>query len=129
MLCLTLIRPTFPIAHRPSSSGDTLSLQRIEYLLGDQVFLEMLSGKHPYLTAAIKSLPLEEGGPVRVLPGDPVPDQERRLAERLVGICEGIMQGTRLGYVARASMHSCDVISFSWLRFMQSLHWLDYCCL
>ena len=73
--------------------GEALSLQRIEYLLGDQVFLEMLSGKHPYLTAAMKSLPLEEGGPLKIQPGDPVADQERRLAERLIGTCEEIMEG------------------------------------
>ncbi|KAK9916994.1 hypothetical protein WJX75_009612 [Coccomyxa subellipsoidea] len=77
----------------PDRPGEALSLQRIEYLLGDQVFLEMLSGKHPYLTAAMKSLPLEEGGPLKIQPGDPVPDQERRLAERLIGTCEEIMQG------------------------------------
>lgn len=79
--------------HCACRPGEALSLQRIEYLLGDQVFLEMLSGKHPYLTAALKSLPLEEEGPLKIQPGDPVPDQERRLAERLIGTCEEIMQG------------------------------------
>lgn len=74
---------------RPSKPDETLSLARIEYLLGDQIFLGMMAGEHPYLMAAIKSLPLREGEN----PGDPVPQQERRLAERLVRICEKILQG------------------------------------
>ncbi|CAL8466547.1 g6083 [Coccomyxa elongata] len=74
---------------RPSESDETLSLARIEYLLGDQIFLGMMAGEHPYLMAAIKSLPLREGGN----PGDPVSLQERRLAERLIRTCEGVLQG------------------------------------
>ncbi|BDA41168.1 Protein PLASTID TRANSCRIPTIONALLY ACTIVE 14 [Coccomyxa sp. Obi] len=74
---------------RPSEPDETLSLARIEYLLGDQIFLGMMAGEHPYLTAAIKSLPLREGGN----PGDPVPVQERQLAERLISTCEEILQG------------------------------------
>ncbi len=75
---------------RPSEPDETLSLARFEYLLGDQIFLGMMAGEHPYLIAAIKSLPLREGGN----PGDPVPVGERRLAERLIGICEDILHGT-----------------------------------
>ena len=75
--------------YRPSESDETLSLARIEYLLGDQIFLGMMAGEHPYLMAAIKSLPLREGGS----PGDPISLQERRLAERLIRACEEILQG------------------------------------
>lgn len=77
---------------RPPPAGATLSLLRLEQLLGDRLFLEMMAGEHPRLTAAIKSLPLREGGDV----SERVPAEERQLAGRLIKICEDIMAGPHL---------------------------------
>lgn len=44
----------------PSQQGTTVSLERLQSVIGDRVFVDCLSGKNPYVLAAMKSLPLRD---------------------------------------------------------------------
>ena len=73
-----------------SASGRTLSLQRLEGLLGERAFMQMLSGQHSYLTAAIKSLPLRDSDADAAVA---VPLEERELAQALRQQCLDALEG------------------------------------
>lgn len=88
--------------------GQALSLLRLEGMLGDGIFAQMMGGQHAYLTAAIKSLPLRDGTTDRdrdVSGAGPGPGSggsapgmlgraaERALAERLLDCCNAWLKG------------------------------------
>ena len=103
--CALLMRHIYNVVHQPITvipsvelacmcskaiiAGRTLSLPRIEQLLGEQVFMQMLGGQHRHVTAVIKSLPLHEDGD----PAGPLPEKERQLAESLRHQCVSMMEG------------------------------------
>lgn len=83
--------------------GEALSLPRIEGMLGDAVFAQMMAGQHRYLTAALKSLPLrgdaakDPGGSATgdggLSPGSSGGAAESALAARLLECCDTWLSG------------------------------------
>jgi hypothetical protein len=85
-----LVEQTLWLCSEASTSAAALSLPHMEALLGDEIFAQMMMGAHPYLAAALKSLPLRGDGAA-------ADGGERDLAARLLDCCtlwlDGACQG------------------------------------
>ena len=68
----------------------SLSLERLQLLMGDALFLEAISGENPYGYAALRSLPLrDDNSPAEAS----AKDADRKLAGILVDQCTAILSG------------------------------------
>jgi hypothetical protein len=67
-----------------------LSLERIQLLMGDSLFLEAISGENAYGYAALKSLPLrDDNAPTTNV----APAADRELAKNLMDQCTASLDG------------------------------------
>lgn len=90
ILAVTSADSVLSCCSEASECGRALSLQRLEGLLGERAFMQMLGGQHSYLTAAIKSLPLQDSDAGAA---GPLPLEERGLAEALRQQCLDALEG------------------------------------
>ena len=75
MWCAGRVANPHGVLHRQAAG---LSLERMQGLLGDRAFLDAVSGRQPYLCAALRSLPMRDPG------GAGSQAQERALAAGLL---------------------------------------------
>ena len=80
-----------------------LSIQHLERILGDRMFVDMMGGRQPRLVAAMKSLPLREDD----MPANSAP-AERDLVALLSHECSTQLKGERMVLAAvRKVLSAC----------------------